>query len=128
MRNEWGRLSQGNDHVIKVTDTLVYIQNKDIPIDRKITYGSFVCDDRPLKDEKWRVGLVAGRNKLPYESYAGSPAANMLETQILANSVISDAGNGARFLSCDLKDYFLPRQWNIPNTRRLHGNTFLHIL
>ena len=103
--NEWGRFSQGNDHGIKGTDTLVYIQNKDIPKDRKITYGSFVCDYRPLKDEKWRVRLVVGGDKLPYELDAGSPAASMLETKILANSVISDAGKESRFLSCDLK-YF----------------------
>ena len=28
LSNEWVRLSQGNDHEIKGTDTLVYIQNK----------------------------------------------------------------------------------------------------
>ena len=28
LSNEWGRLSEGNDHGIKVTETLVYIQNK----------------------------------------------------------------------------------------------------
>ena len=41
LSNEWGRLSQGNDHGIKGTDTLVYIQNKEIPKDRKVTYGFF---------------------------------------------------------------------------------------
>ena len=58
--NEWGRFSQGNDHGIKGTDTLVYIQNKDIPKDRQITYGNVVCDYRPLKDEKWRLRLIVG--------------------------------------------------------------------
>ena len=41
LSNEWGRLLQVNDHVIKGTDTLVYIQNKDILKDRKKTYRSF---------------------------------------------------------------------------------------
>ena len=67
LSNEWDRLSQGNDHGIKGTVTLVYIQNKDVSKDRKITYGSLVCDYRPLKDEKWRVRLIVGWNKLPYE-------------------------------------------------------------
>ena len=107
LSNEWGRLSQGNDHGIKGTDTLVYIQNKDIQKDRKTIYGSFVCDYRPLKDEKWKVRLVVGVKKLSYELDAGSPAANILETKILANSVISDARKGAQFLSCDLKYFFL---------------------
>jgi hypothetical protein len=30
-----------------------------------------------------------------------------LETKILINSIISDAKKGARFLSADIKDYFL---------------------
>ena len=65
LSNEWDRLSQGNDHGIKGTETLVYIQNEDITIDRKLTYRSFVCDYRPLKDQKWRVRLeVSGENYL----------------------------------------------------------------
>ena len=66
--------------------------------DRKVTYGSCACDYRPLKDEKWRVRLVVGVDKLPYELDAGSPAASILETKNITNSVISDAGKGARFL------------------------------
>ena len=38
---------------------------------------------------------------------AGAPAINMLETKILLNSVISDAQKGARFMSADIKNYFL---------------------
>ena len=60
LNNEWVRISQGNDYEIKGTDTLVYIQNKEIPKDRKITYRSFVCDYRTSKDEKWRVRLKVG--------------------------------------------------------------------
>ena len=63
----------------------------------------FVCDYRPLKDEKWKFRLVVGGDKLPYELDAGSPAASIPETKMLAYSVISDAGKGARFLSYDLK-------------------------
>ena len=59
-----------------------------------------------MKDEKWRVRLVVCRDKLSYELDAGSPAASMLETKSLENNVISDAGKGARFLSCDLKYFF----------------------
>ena len=42
-----------------------------------------------------------------YASDAVSPAANLLETKILLNSIISDASKGARFMSADLKDLFL---------------------
>ena len=48
-----------------------------------------------------------GGDKLRYASDVGSPAANVLETKILLNSIISDASKGARFMSADLKDFFL---------------------
>ena len=48
-----------------------------------------------------------GGDKLPYDEDSGSPAANMLETKLLFNSVISDAHKGAQFCSMDLKDMFL---------------------
>ena len=44
---------------------------------------------------------------LTYNADAGSPAANMLETKLILNSTISDAHRGARFMSADLKDFFL---------------------
>ena len=51
--------------------------------------------------------MVVGGDKLPYELDASSPAASMLETKLVANPVISDAARESRFLSCDLKDFFL---------------------
>lgn len=69
--------------------------------------ASFVCDYRPLKDEKWRIRLVVGGDRLSYNSDVGSPATDIMETKILFNSTISDAKNGARFATIDLKDMFL---------------------
>ena len=66
-----------------------------------------MCDYRPLKKEPFQVRITVGGDKLDYLDDAGSPAANMLETKILLNSVISDAHKGARFMSADLKDHFL---------------------
>ena len=48
-----------------------------------------------------------GGDKLSYNDYAGAPAANMLEPKILVNSTISDTKKGTRFMSVDLKDFFL---------------------
>ena len=107
MSNEWGRLAQGNYNGVESTDTIDFIPFQQVPTDKKVTYASFACDHRPLKSEPWRVRIVVGGDKLPYESDSGSPAADMLETKILFNSVISDARKGARFYSMDLKDMFL---------------------
>ena len=50
---------------------------------------------------------MVGGDKLVYDSDAGSPATDMLETKLLFNSTISNAKHGARFMSLDLKDMFL---------------------
>jgi hypothetical protein len=55
--NECGRLFQGIRD-IPGTDTCFFIDLKNIPNDRKITYGKIVCDDKPHKKEKERVRLT----------------------------------------------------------------------
>ena len=67
----------------------------------------FVCDYRPLKSEQWRVRLVVGSDRLPYESDSGSPATDIIETKVLLNSTISDAHKKSRFATINLKDMFL---------------------
>jgi hypothetical protein len=52
--NECGRLFQGIRD-IPGTDTCFFIKLKNIPNDRKITYGKIVCDYKPHKKEKERV-------------------------------------------------------------------------
>jgi hypothetical protein len=107
LSNELGRLANGNKHGVKATNTIEFISQRNVPSDRAVTYANFICDYRPLKSEKFRVRLVVGGDKLPYENDAGSPAASLLETKLLLNSVISDAHKGAKFMGCDLKDFFL---------------------
>ena len=86
---------------------MTFIHPSQIPPHQKVTYASFVCDHRSLKLEQWRVRLIIGSNKLSYSHDMGSPAANLIETKILLNSVISESDKGARFMTLDLKDHFL---------------------
>ena len=51
--------------------------------------------------------ITVGGNRLTYPDNAGSPASNITETKIIVNLVISDAHKGAKFMSMDIKDYFL---------------------
>ena len=68
--------------------------------------------------------MVVGGDWLSYDTDSGSPAIYLLETELLLNSVISDAHAGAQFLSMDLKDVFLytpmhkPEFMKIPISRR----------
>ena len=120
LSNEFGRLAQGNQHGVRATDTISFIPRHLVPQDRKCTYASFVCDYKPQKTEPFRIRLVVGGDKLEYNSDAGSPAASLLETKLLLNSVISDSKKGARFLSADLKDFFLATPMDNPEYMRIH--------
>ena len=67
-----------------------------------MTYATFVCDYRPLKDDVNRVCITVGR--LCYDDDAGS--VNLLRLKLLTNSTISDAAKGARFMCADIKNHF----------------------
>ena len=67
----------------------------------------YVCNYWPLKDEPYRVRIIASRDKLEYTEDTESPLANLLETKILINSTISNTDKGARFMYADIKDHFL---------------------
>jgi hypothetical protein len=122
--NEFGRLAQGFDDKIVGTDTIDFIHKTEVPSDKKVTYGNFICDYRPLKSEPYRVRLTVGGDKLPYDDDAGSPAASLLETKLILNSTISDADKGARFLTADLKDHFLASPMKDPEFMRIKYKYF----
>ena len=117
--NEFGRLAQGIGTRVISTDTIDFICKNEVPTGRKVTYGNFVCDHRPLKSEPYRVRLTVGGDGLEYDSDAGSPAASLVETKLTLNSTISDAHNGARFMSADLKDFFLATTMSKPEYMRI---------
>ena len=107
LSNEWGRLAQSNDNGVLATDTIDFIHRHEVPDGRDVTYATFVLNYRPLKSKMHRVRITVGGDKLSYAADAGSPAANLLETKLLVNSTILDASKGTRFMSIDLKDFFL---------------------
>ena len=84
-----------------------------------------VCDIKPHKEEKYRVRLTIGGDKLEYLSDSSSPAASLIETKLLLNSVISDSNKGARFMTLDIKDFFLQTILEEPEYMRIHSKYFL---
>ena len=64
--NELGRLAQGLPNKITGTSTINFIFKHKIPFGKKVTYANMVCDYRPLKEEKFRVRLTIGGDKLEY--------------------------------------------------------------
>jgi hypothetical protein len=61
--NECELLFQGIRDILG-TDTCFFVDLKNIPNDRKITYGKIVCDYKPHKQEKERVRLTVGGDRL----------------------------------------------------------------
>ena len=127
IENELGRISQGiiPDRV-HGTNAINFIKKSEIPYGKTVTYSNMVCDYRPLKDEKYRVRLTVGGDKLPYNDETASPTADLLETKILLNSTISDAHKGARFMGIDIKNFFLMTSLPTKNREymRIHKKNF----
>ena len=124
LSNELGRLAQGVNSV-KGNDVVDFIPKSDVPTNRIVTYANMICDYRPHKSEKFRVRLTVGGDRLVYDDDAASPAASLLETKLLLNSTISDASKGARFMTLDIKDFFLQTVMERPEYMRIHSKYFL---
>ena len=123
LTNELGRLAQGTNK-IKGNDCLDSIRRDEFPLNKKVTYANMVCDFRPLKQEKYRVRLTVGGDKLDYSNDATSPAASLVETKLLFNSVISDSARGARFMTLDIKDFFLQTTMKECEYMKIHERYF----
>jgi hypothetical protein len=56
------------------TDTCFFIDLKNIPKYRKVTYGKIVCDYKPHEKEKERVRLTVGGDRLDYSGDVATPS------------------------------------------------------
>ena len=114
--NELGLLSGGILGKVRGTKAVKLIYKKDVLSNKKVTYPNIVCDYRPLKEEKYRVRLTIGGDKLDYDQETALPTTNLIDTKILINSTISYAHEGAQFMSVDIKDFF-----NDPIAKKWYG-------
>jgi hypothetical protein len=78
---------------------------KNIPNDRKITYGKIVCDCKPHKKEKERVWLTVGGDILDYSGDVATSRADITTFKILINSTLST--EDAAMMVMDIKNYYL---------------------
>jgi hypothetical protein len=78
---------------------------KKIPEDRKITYGKIVCDYKPHKEEKERVRLTVGGDRLNYSGDVATLTADITTFKILINSTLST--EDAAMMMMDIKNYYL---------------------
>jgi hypothetical protein len=102
--NECGRLFQGIRD-IPGTNTCFFTTLKNIPHDRKITYGKIVCYCKPHKKEKERVQLTVGGDILDYSGDVATSKANITTFKILINSTLCT--KDAAMMMMDIKNYYL---------------------
>ena len=83
------------------------MHRSEVPDDKLVTYNTFVCNYRPLKQEACQIRITIERYRLTYDNNARSLATNLLEIKLLLNSTISDTNKGACFITADIKVHFL---------------------
>jgi hypothetical protein len=107
-REEIGRLCQGlgkNSAMPTGTETMFFIDVKNIPAGRKPTYLRIVAADRPEKANPKRVRWTVGGDRIDYPGDCSTKTADLTTCKLLFNSVISTPD--ARFMTIDLKDFYL---------------------
>ncbi len=107
LANKFGRLAQGVGGRVIPTNTIFFIKQEQVPIDRRkdVTHGSFSCDLKPNKKETHRTRLTAGRDRINYPDNVGTPTADMTLVKTFLNSVIST--KGAKCVMLDVKNFYL---------------------
>jgi hypothetical protein len=102
--NKCGRLVQGIRD-IPGTGTCLFIGQKNIPNDRKITYSKIVCDYKPHKKEKECVRLTVGGDRINYSGDIATSTANITTLKILINITLST--KDAAMMMTDINNYYL---------------------
>ena len=106
LANYFGRLAQGvKSRIPTCNSTIFFIHPSEIPSHKKVTYGRLVVYIRPLKEEKCRVRITVGGNKLDFCGDASSVAASLATVKLLLNSVVSTKGE--KFTTTNIKDFFM---------------------
>jgi hypothetical protein len=98
-------LAQGVGGRIEGSNTILFIPRNAVAKDKKITYGRFVVDIRPNKNETRRVRLTVGGNLIQYPGDVSTRSADLNTPKCLWNSTIST--EGAKYMCLDIKKFYL---------------------
>ena len=98
-----GCLAQGNMYTVRSTYTIDIIHCHKVSRYRDATYATYVLNYKPPKDEKHRVHITVGGDRLTYLYDSSSSIANIIEKKVLLNSTISYARHSAQSMLVDIK-------------------------
>jgi hypothetical protein len=102
--NECRRLFQGIRDILG-TDKCFLTTLKNIPEDRKIANGKIVCDYKPHKQEKERVRLTVGGDRLDYAGDVATSKADITTFKIPIITTLST--EDAAMTIMGIKNYYL---------------------
>ena len=74
----------------------------------------------PIKNGTKKVQFTVGGDHLQYPDDRIMPAATLLETELLLNSTISQSAKCTRFMTLDIKDYFLQIEMARPEYMKIY--------
>jgi hypothetical protein len=89
-------------------------------LDAKLPTPTLSAPCVPGKAERYRIRMTVGGDRLDAYQDVRSPAVGITDTKLDINSTISDAKNGARYCTGDLKDFFLCSIMRIFQYMRVH--------
>jgi hypothetical protein len=116
---ELRQLAQSIPGVSKGTNTIVFIQCKDISNSCKgvVTYAQVCVNYHLEKEDPNRTQVTVGSNLLHYLGNCGTPTVDMITVKLHLNSVIST--KNACYCTIDLKDFYLNTPINRPEYMRM---------
>ena len=102
-----GRLAQGLKGRVKGTNTIYFINKNQVPKDRwkYVTYGCICANDRPEKEDPYRIWITIGGDRINYNEDCGTPTAYLLAVKLLLNIIFYTAG--PKFFTMDIKNFYL---------------------
>ena len=83
-----------------------------------------MCYIRTKKNDVHRTRLTVCGDRLQYRGNSASPAASLIDTKMIINSVLLDARKSEHFLTVGLKDEFLQSDLPEPEYMKIHGRYF----
>ena len=115
LANDFDRIAQGVKTIIPTgNSTIFFIHPSEISSHKKVTYGRLVVDICPLKNEKYRVRITVGGDKLDFCGDASLMAASLATVKLLLNSVVYT--KDAVFTTADIKYFSMPLSYQIQST------------
>ena len=96
------------------------IHKHKLPTCQKVTCAWFLCDYTPQKEEKYRTIITVGGDRINYPGNVTTRGADIITIKLLLNIVVSTPN--ARFITLDIKNFYLNTEMEIPEYMNIQIN------